>query len=267
MESQLLRKKFQQIGSDVIFGPLSETRFNNAPISVDVIKTKKGKEIFDIRKNDDNVKVEVMDIKPDFRHLLLLIRTPNGLSRFLCGHDETEYFVAAVPGPASNVAEAMEELKPGIVHTAQKRKGVKTKDKKKRKTGAYIRQGEWFFIPANPKIDTNLILKNEPLQRTQRSKPHIAEEAYRYGGNAVFTHPLAQGKIFTQAEVEKLVKTNFSYRRTAKEFAHRMVDAKVYVRGKIRHPDHKTIVLKTWHEVVPNLEQKAAGFDHLKFLD
>src|ERR1043166_7932377 len=35
------------------------------------------------------------------RHLLLLVKTPVANDRFLCGHDEREWFVAAVPGGAS----------------------------------------------------------------------------------------------------------------------------------------------------------------------
>jgi hypothetical protein len=44
-------------------------------------------------------------------------------------------------------------------------------------------------------------------------------------------------------------------------------DAGVYVCGKIRHPDHKTVKLNGWHRVVPNTESQAASMRHLAFLD
>jgi len=46
----------------------------------------------------------VLNVSPEDRHLLLLFRREDGegrKDRFLCGHDEREWFVAAVPGTAS----------------------------------------------------------------------------------------------------------------------------------------------------------------------
>ena len=44
-------------------------------------------------------------------------------------------------------------------------------------------------------------------------------------------------------------------------------DAGVYVRGRIRHPDHATVVLKGWHRVMPNTENNSAARRNLVFLD
>jgi hypothetical protein len=41
----------------------------------------------------------------------------------------------------------------------------------------------------------------------------------------------------------------------------------VYVKGRIRHPDHKTTVLPGWHRVVPNTENRAAAGRNVAFLD
>ena len=49
----------------------------------------------------DSLEVSVMQSEPKERHLLLLVRKlaeKPQLDRFLCGHDEREWFVAAVPG-------------------------------------------------------------------------------------------------------------------------------------------------------------------------
>ncbi len=63
-------------------------------------------EFFDIQADDD-ANVEVLDVQPRDRHLLLMIRRPNqraGLpdikDKLLCGHDERHWFVAGVPEKA-----------------------------------------------------------------------------------------------------------------------------------------------------------------------
>jgi hypothetical protein len=43
------------------------------------------------------VELEVVDVHPRDRHLLLLARIGLEKSKFLCGHDERHWFVAAVP--------------------------------------------------------------------------------------------------------------------------------------------------------------------------
>ena len=41
----------------------------------------------------------------------------------------------------------------------------------------------------------------------------------------------------------------------------------VFVRGKVRHPDHKTIVLHGWHQVLMNTETQAVAMRHVAFID
>ncbi len=41
----------------------------------------------------------------------------------------------------------------------------------------------------------------------------------------------------------------------------------VFVRGKIRHADHKTIVLNGWHQVLMNTETQAVAMRHVAFID
>jgi hypothetical protein len=48
----------------------------------------------------------------------------------------------------------------------------------------------------------------------------------------------------------------------------RMVrDAEVYARGKVRHPDHKTVFLSGWHRVYMNRERFARHAAQIAFLD
>jgi hypothetical protein len=41
----------------------------------------------------------------------------------------------------------------------------------------------------------------------------------------------------------------------------------VYAKGSVRHPDHATIHLATWHRVLMNTEQAARAMRHVAFLD
>ena len=64
----------------------------------------------------------------------------------------------------------MESLKPEIVRREQKRKGVKHR-RHRRKTAAYIRQGEWFFLPRPMMHVGDLAVRNGQLVRGA-GKPH-----------------------------------------------------------------------------------------------
>lgn len=41
----------------------------------------------------------------------------------------------------------------------------------------------------------------------------------------------------------------------------------VYVGGRVRHADHKTIVLHDWHKVLMNTENQSIAMRHVAFLD
>ena len=134
------------------------------------------------------LEISVMQALPDERHLLLAVRNTAGkpqLDRFLCGHDEREWFVAAVPGGASSVRQAMDALQPEGVREALARSHVSSRKRYSRKNRAFRRQGEWFFVPEPSFVaDEKLVLRNEPLRRGA-GKPHMVEELYRTGGETV----------------------------------------------------------------------------------
>src|SRR2546421_5796664 len=108
----------------------------------------------------DSLEVSVMQSEPKQRHLLLLVRKladKPQLDRFLCGHDEREWFVAAVPGGASSVRQAMDALQPREVRDALARSHVSSRKRYTRKNRAFRRQGEWFFVPeASLQVDERL---------------------------------------------------------------------------------------------------------------
>jgi hypothetical protein len=146
-------------------------------------------EFFEIvRPPGSEAEVAVLDVQPADRHLLLLVREGKDKSKFLCGHDERHWFVAGIPeaAPVGTVRQAKEDFKPAEVQTAQARQGLKAKARSRRKNAAYVRQGEWFFLPvAYMAVDEELILRDEPLARGNGGKPHWVEFCNRTGGEAV----------------------------------------------------------------------------------
>src|SRR3982751_3736588 len=79
--------------------------------AVDIQKDRHG-EYFELRVPEmlsQRLDVNVLQTERRDRHLLLFVRPSEGKpARFLCGHDEREWFVAAVPGGASTVFQAKE---------------------------------------------------------------------------------------------------------------------------------------------------------------
>jgi hypothetical protein len=270
MDAQMLEARFARIGARLQVSELTsgERGRNERLLTLDV-QSDAGGEFFDIRlRKPADLGLEVVDLRRRQRHLLL--QAHEGASRhyYLCGHDEQHWFVAAVPGRGetlTNVFRAMEALKPPEVLEAQRRQGIKGKDLQRRKNAAYIRQGEWFFLPA-PKlhVQRKFVLYNEPLSRGEGSKPHWAEMLYRKGGEEVYVSDAYPQGLRSDA-YRSLIKD----RPRTKSWHWRQMfrNPEAYVKGKIRHPDHKTIELHIWHKVVMNTEGQSEAMRHVVFLD
>jgi hypothetical protein len=208
----------------------------------------------------------VIDIRPEQRHLLLMARRDNGKQKFLCGHDERHWFVCAVPGASvSNVVNAMESLQPVEVRRDVQRKVKRVKNRLRRRNEAFVRQGEWFFVP-DPAVNVNqkLVMKNEPLSRGAGSKPHMCQFLFRSGGEVVLVcskYPRGVSEIrYRQLLLTDPAAKSRSWRRM-------MRDPTVHVRGRIWHPDHKTVMLNGWHRVLMNTERNAPWARAVAFLD
>ena len=139
--------------------------------------------------------------------------------------------------------------------------GVSRRAGFRRRNAAFIRQGEWFFVPVSLGADSLLILKNEPLSRGHGGKPHWAEECYRSGGETVYV----SARYPTGLTAEEYKKLTPSDRHQGFNIMKR--GAAVYVRGKISHADHATVSLKGWHQVLMNTENRASAMRFVAFLD
>jgi hypothetical protein len=202
---------------------------------------------------------EVVCIDPADRHLVLLVRSDGAKSKFLCGHDERHWFVAAIPEAArgvTSVESAKAALQPPIVASLAGR--LPRKRRFDRRNEAYLRQGEWFFVPApNLRAEPWQIRRNEPLARAGGT-PHVLREAVRRGGQPIY---VGNGGAISAVVWAKLDER----RRRGYTLMHR--DPELYARGSVRHPDHATVMLRGWHRVVMNTEQGAKAMRHVIFVD
>ena len=214
IDTKLLETKFARIGARLKV-PHSPPRVTsrvpmNGRVRLDVKSDARG-EYFEVAtRPESRAEVEVLDVQPGNRHLLLLVRDQNEKSKFLCGHDERHWFVAAVPEKAAvgTVGTAMEALKPREVQAVQTRLEIRTKDRSRRKNAAYLRQGEWFFVPVpGLHVEPKLVLQDEPITRSNRSKPHRLEFCYRTGGQTVYvSRPYPEG--LDTVAYKKLIESN-----------------------------------------------------------
>ena len=263
MESKLLETMFGRMGARVAIRDTINER-DRAGIN---IRSDKHGEYFDIRvRPNEEVEYEVIDIQPRLKHLLLMARREHSKNKFLCGHDERHWFVCAVPGEAvTNVIRAMEALQPEEVRTAVRRRVKRIKNRLRRRNEAFVRQGEWFFIPA-PELVVNpkLVLKNEPLRRGNGGKSHMCQYLYRTGGeNVLVSRRYPEG--LTPKEYASVIATDPNANHWG--WTSMVRNPRAYVRGRVWHPDHKTIVLDGWHRVLMNTEGLAPGASRVVFLD
>ena len=263
----LLEHKFAKIGARLKGAGDSARRFApESGVVLDVRSDREG-EFFEVLGREGGpAEVEVLDVQPRDRHLLLLVRREAGKQKFLCGHDERHWFVAAIPesAPVGTVRAAKEALKPPEVREAQARQGLDARRGNRRKNAANRRQGEWFFLPApGLQVDPKLVLRGEPIRRGG-GKAHWCENLYRTGGRSVHVcrrHPNGvDGATYRRILMDDPDARSWDWRIMVR-------DAQVYARGRISHPDHRTITLHGWHRVVMNTETQAVAMRNVAFLD
>jgi hypothetical protein len=269
MDTSNLTTKFARIGArlKVTDRPSNRRRVASGVISLDVQEDGDG-EFFEVaRSPGSEPEVAVLDVQPPDRHLLLLVRDGTEKQKFLCGHDERHWFVAAIPesAPVGTVRQAKEALKPDEVCGAQARQGLRANARDRRKNAAYRRQGEWFFLPVlSMRVDEKLVLRHEPITRGNGGKPHWVEFCYRTGGETVYVcrrHPSG----VSEKEYQQILTGNPEAKSWGWQTMRR--NMRVYARGSVRHDDHKTIVLRGWHAVLMNTEVQAKAMASVVFLD
>ena len=259
---------FEQIGARVRVRRVPRARgpAGTAPVRVDIARDANGGEVFEIDRLW-NVRLFVSDAVASDRHLVLVADQPGQVdrfSRFLCGHDERAWFVAAVPEAhdVRTVGEAKDALKPEEVWEEIRACDLPPDQWNLRWTAAFVRQGEWFFLPRPlMRADFGSVLRNEPISRGG-GKPHWCEQMFRTGGEPVWVSTLYPNGL-TDVDFQALSRSQ----RTRVRWERRVRGAEVYVSGLIRHRDHATLRLPYWHRVVMNTETRARAMENVAFLD
>jgi hypothetical protein len=185
-------------------------------------------------------------------------------SKFLCGHDERAWFVAAIPESATvrNVQDAKDALKPAAVWESIQSHGLPARQRDRRWNKAFVRQGEWFFVQREEvNFDGKPVLRNEPIRRGA-GKPHLCQFMCRFGGEQVYVNNRYPNGL-TLTQFHQLSQTE----RDRERWRTMARNARVFVKGAIRHSDHQTIWLSGWHEVVMNTETQSRAMRHVAFLD
>lgn len=161
------------------------------------------------------------------RHRRLIERmTPDQKRWYLCGHDEQHLFIAELPRHASTVADAHRLLKSGAVLAAEGR------------SQDVVRQGEWFFI------------------ETSRAERHVLDQLSERGltrhqvaiGSGLHAQPYRRRRWGNPHVVDELAMGRAVQRE-------KRLSGDRYVRGQVRHVDHRTVRLPLWRRVELNAQE------------
>lgn len=214
MESATLDNKFARIGARLKVADRPRRSSNASVISLDVQTDREG-EFFEIAPVPGvDATVEVLDVQPADRHLLLLVREGKDKSKYLCGHDARHWFVAGIPREGSGRHQVQGPQPP--------------QERRLRPPGGLV------LIPAlGLAVDNKLVLQNEPLTRGNGGKPHWTEFCYRVGGETVYVSRQHPNGLREQA-YRKLVQENPEAKNWSWQTMRR--NPTVYVRGHVRHP-------------------------------
>jgi hypothetical protein len=273
MNVEALTRQFARIGANLEIAELPSVRGRNGASHYSLDIREEGRNEFYLlevaKPAIETLDFQVLNTRTDLRHLVLLARNEADMAapkdKFLCGHDERHWFVAALPVAAAvtDVNSAMQALKPREAVWSQRRNAVANKDLNKRHNAGFIRQGEWFFIPIDRfSVDAmDVVRKDEPISRGAGSKPHIVSELVRRGGELVYVNRRTRVSL-TAMQFQNRVREGRI--KNAAEWVDQRMTTEVYVRGKVRHADHKTIELKGWHRVAMNAEPNS---NNVRFLD
>jgi hypothetical protein len=153
-----------------------------------------------------------------------IVRSTRSATRhMLVGRDERQLFMCELPRPCTSVRQAHDALRT----PAARSRSRSALDRP-------IRQGEWFFVLPTDRELAELeraIAKNQVAVFPKRSinsailrmgKPHVADELVVAANVDAVSSPSIRGNV--------------------------------YVRGAVRHADHKTIHISQWRRVFRNLE-------------
>src|SRR5262245_48786296 len=116
MSTETLRRRFAAMGARLA---VADGAWLGAP-RINIRADGRGEYFVIEFTGGEPAELEVVDVQPRDHHLLLHARVGDEKSKFLCGHDERHWFVAAIPEDArgvTGVETAKAALQPEIVRT------------------------------------------------------------------------------------------------------------------------------------------------------
>src|SRR5260370_37630605 len=94
MDTERIDNDFRKIGTRLRIRDrvnLTGRRMRARPFSIDILTNKRGREYFHLERRRP-VEVEILDVQPDRRHLLLMGTTCDLMRKFLFVHDTVPYY-------------------------------------------------------------------------------------------------------------------------------------------------------------------------------
>jgi hypothetical protein len=179
-------------------------------------------------------------------HFIITEKTLSTVRHFLMGVDERQLFVAQLTEGVTNINVARSLLG----NTVRFHEGVRKMSPK--------RQGEWFFLKATQKQEDLIELFIQKNKTWIIKKASIGQYAGRNSGNPHTADELVMIS-HDQEEIERLGMTKWAKKRNPRRAGIPIRLNHCYVRGAIRHIDHKTIKYSHWYQVVLNNEGDTAS--------
>lgn len=173
-------------------------------------------------------------------HFIITEKTPSDNRHFLMGVDERQLFVAQLKKGTTSITDARKQLGSSVKF----HEGVRKMSPK--------RQGEWFFLKATIEQEELIDLL------IQKNKAWIVKKANigAYSGKPRGNPHVADELVVINVDPESLERLGWSKNKRKRNPRRGIPIRKtqVYVRGAIRHIDHKTIKYSHWYQVVLNNE-------------
>lgn len=171
--------------------------------------------------------------------IIVVQKTPGTVRYFLMGVDERQLFIAQLTGPATTCDQARRLLG----------KTVEFANGDRRKGSALDRQGEWFFLETNEEtrrlIELNIRQNHTAILR----KTNIGSLFNRNFGNSHVADEIVQINLISRTNTD-----NSRMHPSAP-----LMRPRIFVRGAVRHIDHKTVKFDHWREVIKNNEGQTSN--------
>jgi len=181
-------------------------------------------------------------------HFIITNKTTADKRHFLMGVDERQLFVAQLVSGVTNINEARKQLG----NTVMFHEGVRKMSPK--------RQGEWFFLKTTREQEEHIELLISKNKVWIAKKVNIGDYNNRKTGNPHIADELVVIPNTPEMSPKRLKESKFKRNRTPiTKGKYPTREREIYVRGKVRHIDHKTLKYKHWYQVVLNNEGNTAN--------